>query len=101
MSHGDINSLLVHSAGLLFVTGNEDLEYVVEDSSVDWIKGDLMGSPELKFHLIAGTNRSAFTGKEVTKLSEHNTCERTTLVTDNSYFPFLVRKTLGYFSPLY
>ena len=55
-------------------------------ASVDRIKGDLMGSPESRLHLIAGTKPSAFTGEEVAKLNRHAAYERATLVTDNLYF---------------
>lgn len=91
----DITPLLVPSAELLFLSGHSELEYVAEEISADWTKGDPMGGPKPRPDFAAGISSLAFTDVEISKLQNHTAWGRATLFTDNMYFPFLVCEVKG------
>ena len=86
----DITPLLVPSAELLSVCGQQDLEHVTEEVSAEWTKSKTLGGPRPKPDLAVGIEQSAFTEEEIAKLKNHTAFERSTLFTDHLYFPFLL-----------
>ena len=86
----DITPLLVPSAELLSVCGQQDLEHVTEEVSAEWTKSKTLGGPRPKPDLAVGIEQSAFTEEEIAKLKNHTAFERSTLFTDHMYFPFLL-----------
>ena len=87
---GDITPLIVPSAELLCIRGNDHLEHFIEELSGDWTRCSTTASPQPKPDFAVGLMSSAFTDAELLKLKCYTAPDRATLFTEDVYFPFLV-----------
>ena len=86
----DITPLIVPSAELLCIRGNDHLEHLTEELSGDWTRFRPTAGPQPKPDIAVGLMSSAFTDVELLKLKCYTAPDRATLFTEDVYFPFLM-----------
>ncbi|KAI9807768.1 MAG: hypothetical protein M1825_005073 [Sarcosagium campestre] len=86
----DVTPLIVPSAELLYIHGDDHLEHLTEELNAEWIKCSTLAGPRPKPDLAVGLMSSAFTDEELLKLKHYSAPNRAIQVTDNMYFPFLM-----------
>ena len=86
----DVTPSIVPSAELLCIRGDHHLEHLIEEMSVDWTRCSTTAGPQPKPDFAVGLMSSAFTDAEILKLKYYTAPDRTTLFTDDVYFPFLI-----------
>ncbi|WPG98973.1 Hypothetical protein R9X50_00177500 [Acrodontium crateriforme] len=87
----DLTPLIVPSAELLYLVDGEDgLEHVAEEISVEWGKCENLGGTIPKPDLAVGLSHTMFSEEEKAKLQNHTSFASPTKVTDALFFPFLV-----------
>ena len=86
----DITPLIVPSAELLCIRGNDHLEHLIEELSGDWTRCSTTAGPQPKPDFAVGLMSSAFTDAEILKLKCYTAPDRATLFTEDVYFPFLM-----------
>ncbi|OAL17408.1 hypothetical protein AYO22_11689 [Fonsecaea multimorphosa] len=93
----DVCSMLVPSAELLYLGGQDHLEHVVEEVLTPWrpwTKPDKLPGPIPMPYLAVGISGSGFNSEEIAKLDAYSAKGRPTLFTDEMYFPFLICEAL-------
>ncbi|KAL9028148.1 MAG: hypothetical protein Q9196_003441 [Gyalolechia fulgens] len=86
----DLTPIIIPSVEHLDILGYPGLSHLTEELDVEWIKCASLAGPRPKPDRSVGLNVSAFSEEEVAKLKFYTAPNRSTLVTEHMYFPFLM-----------
>lgn len=86
----DLTPIIIPSVEHLDILGYPGLSHLIEELDVEWIKCTSLAGPRPKPDRSVGLNSTAFNEEELEKLRVYTAPNRSTLFTENMYFPFLM-----------